>query len=152
MNSYNDDGIIKLKKNEWSSRVKTSKWGSLEWKPKLFWKYSKIPKNRGRHAITEKYPMNRKCQSSPRTENPSKGSTLRIWIQQAKISCPELINPFRFVLTSIKMLCSRFKMSIEFVWNSPKQKSFHSAQWLRTHEQTKKKLSYIPFLIKLWNF
>ena len=52
-----------------------------------------------------------------------KGSISKIWTLQAKISCPELLNSFRFVLTSVKMLCSGFKRNIEFAWNSPKQKS-----------------------------
>ena len=75
------DGIIKLqkqKKNIWSSRVKTSKRGSLEREPKSSEGTQRYQGIGDRYAIIEKYPMNLKCQSSHGTENPSKGSTSRI--------------------------------------------------------------------------
>ena len=104
------DRIIKLQKQE-KKRTKlygeNLQVGQSRARTQIFWKYSEIPKNGDRHATTKKHPLNLKCQSSHGTENPSKGSTSRIWTLQAKISCPELLNPFRFVLTSVKILCSK---------------------------------------------
>ena len=67
------DGIIKLQKQEKKNEA-------LGGKPPSGAVQNENPNllNGGRHATTEKYPMNPKYQSSPGTENLPKGSTSRI--------------------------------------------------------------------------
>ena len=126
MNSYNawwNNQIAKIRKNKWwSSRVKTSMWGSLEHELKSFentQRYQRI-------GVDMRQPKDvhwtQKCQSSHGIKIHQKVQLLESEPSKAEISCPKLLNPFRFVLTSVKMLCSGFKRNNEFAWNLPKQK------------------------------
>ena len=140
MNSYNawwNDQIAK-KKNEtlgWNLQAEQSRAGTH-----IFWRYSKIPKNGGRHATIKRHPLNLKCQSLHGIEIHQKVQFQESEPSKAKIFCPKLLNPFRFILTSVKMLCSRFKKGYWICLKFTKAKiSFYGAQWSRTHEPNQEK-------------
>ena len=133
--------------------MKTPKWGNLELEPKYFQETQRYQWIGGRHVTTDKHLRNLKCQTSHGTEKPLKGSTLRVQILQAKISCPELFKPISVCFDVCQNAMFRILKKHWICLKFTKTKNLFTVlnNW-ELMNQTKEKLSYIPFLVKLWNF